>query len=1252
MVTKRYLYWRQHAKIHALRLTNTHQTFTINHTKYHLMIENSNTILKAFINDTSYQMSLGPNEEIEMVDQIFFTTKCDEEDTVFQAYTFTKPFIIGQQQDISSSLPNWLKVHFRIYPQSHMIHVGTNEMACLNDIPIIKSISYKPGDTFSFLNFRMVLFEGYLLCNLNTTLTIHLQPYHPTNQQPLTPLTTISHLPGYATPFQTSYNMQLQLPPKPITIQNEKSVWMMIGPTLTMSLAMVTISGVNAYDNYQNGSSLLTVLPGLLFPLTMCFSTLLWGIINHISDHLHKKQEIQKYNYEIEQQIHKETQKIIHWKQQTLAQMEQQYPDFQTLCQRIEDGDCFSMHASQQQFCLRLGSTRDILEITQNHKLPKDLSIQLDPQFYPWIVDFKEIDELLILKSQDAYALFVYMILQIVIYTGLPIWIICTETFSTKYTWIKKIPNTYFKQRRLISTNPQNEQQIFSLLQNQDCFVFVFDGYSHAFQKDFHHVIYFQKQEELRQCNHILDLNKHTYDNYNTFTSLEFQTNFQIDFNPDDLFSHFDDAATFQMRTSNGILSLFRVNQAKQLDFLKQWQNNQDSAHRIAYLGKDDRGNRITLDLSEEGDGPHGLVAGMTGSGKSELLTTLLMSLAIRYSNEEIQFAFIDFKGGGIVQAFQSYHLPHIAGILTNLDESQMARALVSFHLECMRRETLFHHLAKTSGQPVINLQSYRRMRKIYPQFDSLADLVIVVDEFAELKKQQPDFMKDLISISRIGRSLGIHLLLATQKPSGVVNDEIWSNCSFKICLKVSQRADSFEMLHHDGALHLKNPGRFILQTTDREITGQSAYANQKNPVSLTTCVLLDETGQVYKDSRQVSQMRQPELTEILSYMEQHGKRNNQTYPLWLPPLASSTLQPLKPMQLGWVDDYYHHRYDALSINTHTMFFMTPYLEEKEQFIDTLLDVLIKEIQKKDELYLIDDLNLSHLQELSHSCVFNGCLYCEEEEKIINVLKHLLSHHRSTNHIFLIITDVRRFLDTNERYGQYLHQILQEAVSKDIHVILAGSDTQALSYRDLSLITQKLCGRNEAVQEIQQLFSIPEKKIQKQPFHGFVHKEHLLEFCYPKTPFDTVQQHFQQVAFTYGQNPNYTIPYMPKRLTKEQGSDEIVLGKFYDDYTWLTLDFNASMYVISKDAYEWEEYYSTMRMCCKCVIDSYDIHEDHLIFLNLNAYQQTHLDLPVLFIGKGYDDQYTFRSEFHHLEKNQGIYFYHGKARKVRLLDG
>lgn len=188
-------------------------------------------------------------------------------------------------------------------------------------------------------------------------------------------------------------------------------------------------------------------------------------------------------------------------------------------------------------------------------------------------------------------------------------------------------------------------------------------------------------------------------------------------------------------------------------------------------MGVDTLGDTFMLDLHEKFHGPHGLVAGMTGSGKSEFIITYILSLAINYNPQEVQFVMIDYKGGGMAKSFEN--LPHTVGIITNLDGAAIKRSLVSIESELKRRQAIFAAASKKVNISNIDIYKYQKLYREGKVDEPLSHLFIISDEFAELKTQQPEFMTQLISAARIGRSLGVHLILATQKPSGVVDDQI-----------------------------------------------------------------------------------------------------------------------------------------------------------------------------------------------------------------------------------------------------------------------------------------------------------------------------------------------------------------------------------------------------------------------------------------------------------------------------------------------
>lgn len=261
-------------------------------------------------------------------------------------------------------------------------------------------------------------------------------------------------------------------------------------------------------------------------------------------------------------------------------------------------------------------------------------------------------------------------------------------------------------------------------------------------------------------------------------------------------------------------LETFGVRDVNDLNVVQNWNENHAWKAVKSVLGFKSGNTPFILDISDKNHGPHGLIAGTTGAGKSVLLQSFILSLALNYSPTEVQFILIDYKGGGTSEDFKN--LPHAAGVIDSLEgERTIFRALASIKGEIKRREAMF----KSVG--VNSIDDYMKLFNADPQEKPLSHLIIIVDEFAELKKEQPEFMHELVSAARVGRSLGMHLVLATQKPGNSVTDEIDANTRFRICLRVASTSDSNDMLKRPEAAYLRGMGRCYVQVGNNEVFEQ-----------------------------------------------------------------------------------------------------------------------------------------------------------------------------------------------------------------------------------------------------------------------------------------------------------------------------------------------------------------------------------------------------------------------------------------------
>lgn len=342
----------------------------------------------------------------------------------------------------------------------------------------------------------------------------------------------------------------------------------------------------------------------------------------------------------------------------------------------------------------------------------------------------------------------------------------------------------------------------------------------------------------------------------------------------------------------NGITFLqgYGVESIEQLNAEERWKNNNPENHLAAPIGVLGGNKIFSLDIHEKEHGPHGLVAGTTGSGKSELLQTWILSMAVNYHPYDVVFVIIDYKGGGMANLLEP--LPHVVGKITNIS-SNINRSLLSLQSEIKRRLVVFDAVG------VNHIDKYQKLYRSGQVSEPLPHLVIVADEFAELKKEEPDFMNGLVKAARVGRSLGIHLVLATQKPSGVVDDQIWSNARFKLCLKVADAGDSREMLKKTDAAYITQSGRAYVQVGMDEYydlfqsfwSGAPYLGSGKSEEKIGNQVRIVNTNGVRTktviDEHTRFKSETDELTEIIRYIAETAEREG-IRPLsgpWLPEL-------------------------------------------------------------------------------------------------------------------------------------------------------------------------------------------------------------------------------------------------------------------------------------------------------------------------------------------------------------------------------
>lgn len=495
------------------------------------------------------------------------------------------------------------------------------------------------------------------------------------------------------------------------------------------------------------------------------------------------------------------------------------------------------------------------------------------------------------------------------------------------------------------------------------------------------------------------------------------------------------------------MFDLYGIKTVNELKILDYWNNNKVYKTMAVPIGVKLGDEKVFLNLHEKYHGPHGLVAGTTGSGKSELLQTYIASLAINYHPYDVAIIIIDYKGGGMANQFKE--LPHLVGTITNLDGNQINRSLVSIKSELKRRQRIF------AENNVNHIDAYIKLYKAGKASEPIPHLIIIADEFAELKSDQPDFMRELVSTARIGRSLGVHLILATQKPAGVVDNQIWSNSKFKLCLKVQNSEDSKEVLKSPLAANIVEPGRAYFQVGNNEIFElfQSAWSGaktydeddvNKKEIEISE-VSIDGTRKViYSSKNEKNGKTETQLDAIIRKIKDTAVENNikKLKGPWLPPLkeiiylkevfnkANRTghekmRYSIEPI-VGMLDDPERQSQRPLKIdlseNGHLLIIGSPGTG-KTLLIETIITSIIYEYSSDEVNMYILDFGARTLKIFEKAPQVGGILFSDDEELIFNFIKFIYKEMGKRKNL-LSSRGVSSILGYKEATGEKIPQVV------------------------------------------------------------------------------------------------------------------------------------------------------------------------------------------------------------------------------------
>lgn len=874
---------------------------------------------------------------------------------------------------------------------------------------------------------------------------------------------------------------ELKIDPPPENQDNDEiPMIMVIGPSMTMGMAAAA-SGAFAVTSAMGRGDIRSAIPSIIMCCSMLLGTLMWPLITKTyQKRLKKRKEAKRqesytaYIEKMEQLVTTETSKQEHI-------LRENEVDVGTCAKRIlsESPQIWERTPKHTDFlALRLGNGRlplkaDIKYSERKFTIEQDNLVEKMYSFCEterWLNDVPVRLPLVERYISGIYAdksiLYSYarsLILQIVSlhsYDEVKLVLIYDESDEKSFDFVRWLPHAMNNEKtvRYIATNPEEAKVLSSSL---DGIIETRKGLSDSkLEDESPYFVVFCLDKELsskaecvrrilenkknikfsvlsmyerlvdlpKECTAVTELKKGT--GAITFIGDVSDPPISFDIDPPQrvdikqitnvLSNTFVDfsGSDFTLPKKYTFMEMLDIGMIEHLNLAESWSLHDPTKSLAATVGIDKYGEPFKLDLHQNVHGPHGLVAGMTGSGKSEFIISYILSMAASFHPYEVAFILIDYKGGGMAKSFED--IPHTAGVITNLDGNGIQRSLASMRSELHRRERIFRDTSSKHNVSNIDIYKYQKLYREGKVKEPLPHLFIISDEFAELKKEQPDFMTELTSTARVGRSLGVHLILATQKPGGVVDDQIRSNSRFKVCLKVQDSGDSVEMLGRPDAAALVDTGRFYLQVGYNEIfeMGQSAWAgapyypSAKVIKGLDDAVsVIDTNGRIIAEANtdRFAMVKDPpkQLDVITNYISKYCEEEKiNWWKMWLDPIPAhiyvdelvekyaqkSEKFILNPI-VGEYDDPSHQAQGLLTL---------PITEDgnaivygsagsgKAMFIESVCYSLMKEHTPEEINIFILDFGAETLTAFSDAPHIGDVILSYETEKVNNLFKLMI----------------------------------------------------------------------------------------------------------------------------------------------------------------------------------------------------------------------------------------------------------------------
>ncbi|MEG0361750.1 MAG: FtsK/SpoIIIE domain-containing protein [Longicatena sp.] len=1059
----------------------------------------------------------------------------DRKQTIFYAYEVSKKFVIGigrsEKNDIQYAQTYVSNFHARlVYEQDNWVlydlHSGNG--VYINNIRVAEKVLVV-GDVIQIMRLKIAIGPGCFLLNLNNEIALHecFRKARPIGEYIHNGDNMLRSIHVHVLPRKmqniVSQTFHVDVPPN-LSMNESVPLIFLLGPSITMGLSSLVTGMFSIFSVLRNKGDMLQIIPTLTMSISMALGTILWPILakkqekkQRVKQEQRKRLRYCEYLEEIEIQIHKEIEdkeRILQEFYSSLACDKQLlFFDTQRIWYRTRYCDSFlegyfglgklpyfvQFEGARTSFQMQ----KDELEDAMRKLLNKEYEARL-----PYILPLdKKHCIAFIGKAEYTSSYLVSFLYHFAIqhsYLDVKFLILASETFCRE-NGLLWLPHCFLTEEHthLLVSNEYDARRINLIVEDlidekheSICAMIVF-SFDRNLEKRLPvlqrirtkdtqmKVCYLQCvsdevnihqecDEKVAVYEHHITIDTNTHQIVLPYTSMSNEDIMQAA----RILANctISNDQVFQLPETLSFLAMYQCTSIEQLNISERWCKC-ESVHSLEVpIGIGSKGEPLILDVHENYHGPHGLLAGMTGSGKSECVITYILSMAINFSPAYVSFLLIDYKGGSMAKIFEN--LPHVGGVITNLDQDSLQRSLLSLKSELTRRQLILLQTSKTFGIHNVDIYKYQALYREHKKMEPLTHLLIIADEFAELKTQQADFMEQLKQTARIGRSLGIHLILATQKPAGIIDDQIWSNSRFHLCLKVQDKSDSQDMLKRDDAAYLKKTGQCYLQVGNNEMFEHGLIAwtqavyeeiDKNGKKRDEEIAIIDMTGQcLYK--KNVFKKKQNSKTQlecIVAYIISLATQMHlSTRKLWKEALSKDLTRsmlvekyPDQICQIGEIDDIRNQR-------------QYPFCYCKEKLQNTLLygkaksgkTMLLKTLICAWNQTYIHPLMLLYIFDFDDESLFafkgmhliGDVVGVNDGEKIASFFVQLnkriekrKKRVEDTYPIVLIIHNFENFFKLFSIYEDALLNILREGEKYQIYIFLTLQNMAGIPYRML-----------------------------------------------------------------------------------------------------------------------------------------------------------------------------------------------------------